>query len=171
MKKKDVVYTNPSEVDLKDEITVYVNRTAKVVKGGRKFHIGVMVVVGDKKGVVGMGYGKARDVQLAKQKALTGAKKNLRRFPLVGATIPHATEGRWGASRVVIMPAAEGTGIIAGNSVRAVMELVGVKNLLTKAYGSSRPMNLVKATFNALSQLRNKEQVEKLRGVKLDENS
>ena len=170
MKKKGKIFVDPSSVDLKDAITIFVNRTAKVVKGGRKFHIGVMVVIGDMDGVVGFGYGKARDVQAARLKAVNDAKKNLRRFPLAGATIPHFSMGAWGSSKVKLIPASAGTGIISGNSVRAVLELVGVKNLLTKAYGSTKPMNLVKATIDALSHLRSNEQVERLRGVKIDES-
>lgn len=170
MKKKGKEFVDSTNVDVREEITIFVNRTAKVVKGGRKFHIGVMVVVGDMKGVVGFGYGKARDVQSAKLKAINDAKKNLSRFPIDGTSIHHPVMGAWGASKVKLMPASDGTGIIAGNSVRAVLELFGAKNILTKAYGSSKPMNLVKATFDALSQLRTKEQVETLRGVKIDES-
>ena len=150
-----------------EDIVVKIYRTAKVVKGGRRFSFGALVVVGDRAGNVGVGYGKANEVPRAVEKGIKEAKKKMNSINLSGRTIPHQAIGRHGASKVVLVPAAPGTGVIAGNSARAVLELAGVADVLTKAYGSTSPKNLVKATMNALTSLRTREQVEKLRGVKL----
>jgi len=152
--------------DLKEE-RIKVNRSAKVVKGGRRFSFAALTVVGNQDGVVGYGFGKAKEIPSAMQKAFKDGRKHLIRVPRVGSTVPHETEGTFCASRVRIIPAAPGTGIIAGGTVRAVLELAGVKDVLTKAYGSTNPVNLVKATIDGLSRLRTTQQLEALRGVKL----
>ena len=144
-----------------------INRCATVVKGGRRFSFSAIVVVGDRNGRVGCGYGKAREVPVAVEKASKDARRNIAGATLSGTTLPHETVGRCGASRVFMKPAMPGTGIIAGSSVRAVLELAGVRDVLTKAYGSTNPVNLVKATFNGLMQLRSKQQVAALRGVEI----
>jgi small subunit ribosomal protein S5 len=150
-----------------EDTVVKIYRTAKVVKGGRRFGFAALVVVGDRAGTVGIGYGKANEVPPAVEKGIKEAKKKMHSLNLSGRTIPHQAIGRHGASKVVLVPAAPGTGVIAGNSARAVLELAGVGDVLTKAYGSTSPKNLVKATMNALTGLRTREQVERLRGVKL----
>lgn len=150
-----------------EDIVVKIYRTAKVVKGGRRFSFGALVVVGDRAGNVGIGYGKANEVPPAVEKGIKEAKKQMKQVNLAGQTIPHQVIGRHGASKVVLVPAAPGTGVIAGDSARAVLELSGVHDVLTKAYGSTSPKNLVKATLNALLRLRSREYVEELRGVKL----
>ncbi len=150
-----------------EDTVVKIYRTAKVVKGGRRFGFAALVVVGDRNGTVGIGYGKANEVPPAVEKGIKEAKKKMHSIRLSGRTIPHQTIGRHGASKVVLVPAAPGTGVIAGNSARAVLELAGVADVLTKAYGSTSPKNLVKATMNALGSLRSREQVEQLRGVRL----
>lgn len=152
--------------ELKEE-RLKVNRSAKVVKGGRRFSFSTLTVVGNQDGVVGFGFGKAKEIPLAMQKAMKDGRKHLIRVPRVGTTIPHEVEGRYCASKVRLIPAAPGTGIIAGGTVRAVLELAGVKDVLTKAYGSTNPVNLVKATVDALARLRTKEEIEEIRGVKL----
>ena len=144
-----------------------VNRTAAVVKGGRRFSFTAIVVAGDRSGRVGIGYAKAREVPQAVEKASKEARRTLTSVPLRGTTIPHEIIGRCGASRVFLRPAAPGTGVIAGSSVRCVLELAGVRDVLTKAYGSTNPVNLVKATFDAVKRLRSREQVAALRGVEL----
>ncbi|MCG3181103.1 MAG: 30S ribosomal protein S5 [Phycisphaerae bacterium] len=149
------------------DIVVKIYRTAKVVKGGRRFSFGALVVVGDRRGNVGIGYGKANEVPPSVEKGIKEAKKQMQTVNLAAHTIPHQAIGRHGASKVVLVPAAPGTGVIAGDSVRAVLELAGVHDVLTKAYGSTSPKNLVKATMNALLGLRTRAQVEELRGVKL----
>jgi small subunit ribosomal protein S5 len=154
------------EVNVVDKV-VKINRCATVVKGGKRFSFSAMVVVGDGNGVVGSGFGKANEVPPAVEKAVKDAKKHLFRVPLRGSTLPHPARGIFGASIVQILPAAPGTGVIAGASVRAVMEAAGVKDVLTKAYGSSNPINLVKATLDALAQMRTVAEVERARGVKL----
>lgn len=153
------------DVDLGEEKVIGVTRTAAVVKGGRRFSFTAVVVMGDMKGVIGLGQGKAREVPNSIEKAVRDARKNLVRFPLRGDTIPHAVWGRFGASRVYLRPAAPGTGIKAGATVRSVAEALGIRNILTKAYGSRNPMNLVKAVLDGLSNLRSKEEVFKLRGL------
>jgi small subunit ribosomal protein S5 len=149
------------------ETVVKIRRCAAVVKGGRRFSFNALVVVGDRKGRVGFGYGKANEVPPAVEKAVKDGQRRLNKVSLKGTTIPHRTEGKFGAARVVLLPAAPGTGVIAGASVRAVVEAVGIHNILTKSYGSNNPINLVKATLNALSQLRTAEEVQRLRGVPL----
>ncbi len=144
-----------------------INRTAKVVKGGRRFSFTALVVAGNRHGVVGYGYGKARDVPMAVEKATKEARQSLMRVRLVGDTISHEVLGRFGASRILLKPASPGTGVVAGGVVRGVMNMVGVRDVLTKSYGSNNPINLLKATFNGLSSLMNKETVQKLRGVSL----
>ncbi len=150
-----------------DDVLVKLYRCACVVKGGRRFSFGALVVVGDRRGRVGFGYGKAKEVPLAVEKGVKQAKRSLRSISLRGGTIPHRVVGRYGSSRVIMIPAAEGTGVIASSSTRAVLELSGIKDILTKVYGSTSPKNLVKAALNGLLQLRSREQVERLRGVRL----
>ncbi|MCK4341592.1 MAG: 30S ribosomal protein S5 [Phycisphaerae bacterium] len=151
-----------------EDTVVKLYRCATVVKGGRRFSFGALVVVGDRNGQVGHGYGKANEVPPAVEKGIKQARRNMFPVPLRGTTIPHRVIGRFGASRVVMVPAAEGTGVIAGAAPRAVLELAGIKNVLTKCYGSTSPKNLVKATINGLKALRSRATVEKLRGVTLD---
>jgi small subunit ribosomal protein S5 len=146
---------------------VRIYRCAKVVKGGRTFSFGALVVVGDRKGNVGIGYGKANEVPMAVEKGTKDARKQMFKVILKGTTIPHTAKGRSGASSVTLVPARPGTGVTAGKSVRPVLELVGVTDILTKAYGSTSPKNLVKATMAALRSLQNREQVEQARGVTL----
>jgi small subunit ribosomal protein S5 len=153
------------DLDLGEEKVVRVNRTSAVVKGGRRFSFAALVIVGDRKGVVGHGQGKAREVPVSIEKAVRDARKNLVRYPLRGDTIPHEVWGHYRSSRVMLKPAAPGTGIKAGASVRAVVEELGVRNILTKAYGSRNPLNLVKATLDGLEQLLSKKQVFELRGL------
>lgn len=150
------------EVEAKEELTeklIYVNRVAKVVKGGKHLRFSALVVVGDGNGQVGIGMGKAKEVPQAIQKAGIVAKKNLVEITLVGTTIPHEIMVKFGAAKVLLKPATPGTGVIAGGSVRAVLEVAGVKDILTKSLGNSNPINLVKATILALSQLRDPEKV------------
>ncbi|RME78821.1 MAG: 30S ribosomal protein S5 [Planctomycetota bacterium] len=151
------------------EITVKISRVATVVKGGRRFSFNALVVVGDEKGRVGYGFGKAKEVPMAIQKASKEAKRNLIKVPLVEEnTVPHTFIGKYCSSKVILIPAHPGTGIVAGPAVRAVMSACGITNILTKSFGSNNPINLVKATFNALENMRSKEEVEKLRGVAID---
>ena len=145
-----------------------INRTAKVMKGGRRFHFSALVVAGNRNGVVGYGFAKANDVPSAVEKATREAHKSLIRVKVVNETIPHEVHGRFGGARVVLLPAVPGTGIIAGACVRAVVEEAGVRNLLSKSFGTSNPINLVKATFNALRKLRSLEEAAELRGVSLE---
>jgi small subunit ribosomal protein S5 len=150
-----------------DDNVVKVYRCAKVVKGGRRFSFAALVVVGDRNGRVGLGYGKANEVPSAVEKGRKAAVRAMDGVTLTGSSIPHEVMGRFGSSRVKLLPASEGTGVIAGASVRAVLELAGVKDCLTKAYGSSNAKNLVKATFDALARLRDRESIERLRGVSI----
>ena len=149
------------------EHVVRINRNAKVVKGGRRFSFGALVVVGDRRGSVGIGLGKANEVPQAVEKATKEAKKNMQRVTLSGSTIPHEVKCKFGAASVYLKPARPGTGIIAGPSVRAVVEAAGIRDVLTKAFGRTNPLNLVRATLDALISLRSKDEVELLRGVKL----
>lgn len=146
-----------------EEVVVRIYRCATVVKGGRRFSFGALVVVGDRKGRVGIGYGKANEVPNAVEKGAKAARRNLIDVKLTGSTIPHAVLSKYRASKVKMIPAGEGTGVIAGASVRAVMELAGVKDVLTKVYGSTSPKNLVKAAFEGLAALRTKEEIGRLR--------
>ncbi len=148
-----------------ESTTVGVFRTAATVKGGRRFSFSSLVVVGDRNGRVGAGYGKANQVPPAIEKAQKIAKRNMRPYPMQGRTIPHEVEGRFGACRVRLVPASPGTGVIAGASVRAVLEMFGLQDCLTKSYGSNNSKNLVKAVIDGLSKLQSKEDVERLRGV------
>jgi small subunit ribosomal protein S5 len=148
-----------------ESTTVGVFRTAATVKGGRRFSFSSLVVVGDRNGRVGAGYGKANQVPPAIEKAQKIAKRNMRTYPMQGRTIPHEVEGRFGACRVRLVPASPGTGVIAGASVRAVLEMFGLQDCLTKSYGSNNSKNVVKATIDGLSRLRGKDDVERLRGV------
>ena len=153
------------EQELADQV-IYINRVTKVVKGGKNLRFSALVVVGDSKGKVGYGMGKAREVPQAIKKGIELAKKNLISIPILNATIPHAIIGRFGASKVVMKPASVGTGVIAGGPVRAVMQLSGIQNILTKSLGSSNPANVVKATFDGLRNLKHPEEAFKLRGIK-----
>src|SRR3982751_4822292 len=159
---------NPAQYDLQERV-VEINRVAKVVKGGRRFSFTALVVVGDERSVVGVGYGKANEVPLAIQKGVERAKKNLYRVPMHGSTITHQVTGIFGAGKVFLRPASEGTGVIAGGGVRAVLELAGIHDVLSKSLGSQNPINLVKATITALENLRSPDEVAKLRGLSIAE--
>ncbi len=165
---KNVEFVKPSGLELKDRL-VSVNRVTKVTKGGRAFGFAAVVVVGDGNGVVGHGLGKSKDVSEAIAKAVEDAKKNLVRVPLHNGTIPHEQKGKYSGARVLLMPASKGTGVIAGGSVRAVLESAGVHNVLTKSQGSSNPHNVVKATFDALLNMRSAATIAKQRGITLEQ--
>ena len=152
-----------------EERVVVINRVTKVVKGGRRFRFAALVVIGDKKGRVGFGTGKANEVPDAIKKAIEDAKKNIFTVPVIGTTIPHEITGRYGAGSVYMRPAIEGTGVIAGGPIRAVLELAGVNDILTKCLGSRTPINMVRATVEALKSLKTVEQVAQLRDLKREE--
>ena len=164
---KNVERVKPSGLELVDRL-VGVQRVTKVTKGGRAFGFSAIVVVGDGNGVVGHGLGKSKDVASAIAKAIEDAKKNLVRIPILNATLPHEQKGKFGGAKVFIKPASNGTGVIAGGAVRAVLESVGIHDVLSKSQGSSNPHNVVKATFDALLQLRSAASIAKQRGISLE---
>jgi small subunit ribosomal protein S5 len=157
----------PSETELKEKM-VALNRVAKVTKGGRTFSFAAIVVVGDENGTVGHGLGKAKDVSACIAKAVDDAKKNLIKVPIIKGTIPHEQKGRYGSGKVLIKPASDGTGVIAGGAMRAVLELVGIQNVLAKSQGTANPHNVIKATFDALQKLRGPHEIAKARNISID---
>lgn len=168
MANKVINRVKSSEIELKDKL-VGVNRVTKVTKGGRTFSFSAIVVVGDENGIVGHGLGKAKEVTEAISKGIDDAKKNLIRVPIINATVPHAQKGKYGGARVLLKPASNGTGVIAGGAMRAVLESVGIHNVLAKSQGSSNPHNVVKATMDALTQMRDAVSVAKQRGITIDQ--
>ena len=164
---KNIEAVKPAGLELKDRL-VGVQRVTKVTKGGRNFGFSAIVVVGDENGVVGQGLGKAKEVSESISKAIEDAKKNLVRIPIENGTLPHEQKGKYGGARVFLKPATDGTGVIAGGAVRAVLESVGVQNVLSKSQGSSNPHNVVKATFDALLQLRDAKKIAHERGISLE---
>ena len=164
---KNIEVVKPAGLELKDRL-VGVQRVTKVTKGGRTFGFSAIVVVGDENGVLGQGLGKAKEVSESISKAIEDAKKNLVRIPIENGTLPHEQRGKYGGARVFLKPASEGTGVIAGGAVRAVLESVGVQNVLSKSQGSSNPHNVVKATFDALLKLRSPMTIALQRGISLE---
>ena len=160
--------TDTSTMELKERL-VFINRVAKVTKGSKNFRFTALMVVGDENGHVGVGLGKAAEIPEAVRKGIEDAKRHLVEVPLVGTTIPHAVEGKFGKGHVRMLPAEEGTGVIAGGPARAVLEMVGIKDIRTKSYGSNNPANCVKATMDGLTQLRTVEEIAKLRGKTVEE--
>ena len=160
--------TDTSTMELKERL-VFINRVAKVTKGSKNFRFTALMVVGDENGHVGVGLGKAAEIPEAVRKGIADAKRHLVEVPLVGTTIPHAVEGKFGKGHVRMLPAEEGTGVIAGGPARAVLEMVGIKDIRTKSFGSNNPANCVKATIDGLTQLRTAEQIAKLRGKTVEE--
>ena len=167
MSQSNIKSVKASEIDLKEKV-VAIKRVAKVVKGGRRFSFSAIVVVGDGEGVVGYGLGKANEVTDAITKGIDDAKKNLVKVPVFKGTVPHESIGKYGGGLVLLKPAAPGTGVIAGGAMRAVLESAGIKDVLAKSKGSSNPHNVVKATFNALSKMRDAVAVAKTRGISLE---
>ena len=159
--------TDTSTMELKERL-VFINRVAKVTKGSKNFRFTALMVVGDENGHVGVGLGKAAEIPEAVRKGVEDAKRHLVEVPIVGTTIPHAVEGKFGKGHVRMLPAEEGTGVIAGGPARAVLEMVGIKDIRTKSFGSNNPANCVKATIDGLTQLRTAEQIAKLRGVDVE---
>jgi small subunit ribosomal protein S5 len=166
--KKQLNRVKSAELELKDKL-VGVNRVTKVTKGGRTFSFSAIVVVGDENGIVGHGLGKAKEVTEAIAKGIDDAKKNLIRVPIINNTVPHTQKGKYSGARVLLKPASNGTGVIAGGAMRAVLESVGVQNVLAKSQGSSNPHNVVKATIDALSQMRDAVAVAKQRGISMEQ--
>ena len=161
-------FNHREESEFKEKL-VAVNRVSKTVKGGRNMRFSALIVIGDEKGRVGMGMGKAVEIPEAIRKAVEDAKKHLVTVPIVGTTIPHEVIGKYGTGKVVLMPAPEGTGVIAGGPARAVIESVGIKDIVTKSYGTNNPINVVKATIEGLSRLKTIEEVARLRGKSVEE--
>lgn len=167
MAAEPVKLADQEEQPLEDTV-VKIFRCAKVVKGGRRFSFAALVAVGDRAGTVGIGYGKANEVPLAVEKGIKDARKSLHKVSLLGRTIPHQVNGKYRATKITLVPASPGTGVIAGSSARAVLEYAGVQDVLTKVYGSTSAKNVVKATLNGLLKLRSRQAVESLRGVKVE---
>ncbi|MBO5653815.1 MAG: 30S ribosomal protein S5 [Clostridia bacterium] len=161
-------FNHREESEFKEKL-VAVNRVSKTVKGGRNMRFSALIVIGDEKGRVGMGMGKAVEIPEAIRKAVEDAKKHLVTVPIVGTTIPHEVIGKYGTGKVVLMPAPEGSGVIAGGPARAVIESVGIKDIVTKSYGTNNPINVVKATIEGLSRLKTIEEVARLRGKSVEE--
>ena len=168
MAAKNLKRVKSAELELKDKL-VGINRVTKVTKGGRTFSFSAIVVVGDENGIVGHGLGKAKEVTEAIAKGIDDAKKNLIRVPIINKTVPHTQKGKYSGARVLLKPASNGTGVIAGGAMRAVLESVGVQNVLAKSQGSANAHNVVKATIDALSQMRDAVTVAKQRGISLEE--
>ena len=160
---------NPSEIEFKEEKVVKINRVAKVVKGGRRFSFNAIVVVGDGNGHVGVGLGKANEVMSSVNKGKENAKKSVMSVPIVNGTLPHAVIGKYGAGRVMLKPASPGTGIIAGGAIRAIMEQVGITDVLAKILGTRNPHNVIKATMEGLSQLNDATEIARKRGISIQE--